>query len=209
MTKKWLLFLIPVIATGTIGVLYSIFEVRILQLLSTWPKDAGPQSILRISLGVVSSLILALSYWILELKTTTSASPHLNPDKELFNKLLTELPPDGEAIYFLEGHDISAPFEASVLDPLDSFNRYWNDAMHEFHNKKLEEKRKELYQKMNAFREKLSVNIFSSNRVGWYTMDFEDYETDRDKLRTRDELNEMARETYAKYQELIRIGRRL
>jgi len=62
---------------------------------------------------------------------------------------------------------------------------------------------------MNAFRDKLSVNIFAAHRDGWLTMDFEDYETDRDKLRTRDELNEMAREVYAIYQDFIRIGRKL
>ncbi len=69
MTKKWLLFLIPLIATGTLGVLYSIFEVRILQLLSTWPQDTLPQNMLRISLGITSLTILVLSYWILELKS--------------------------------------------------------------------------------------------------------------------------------------------
>lgn len=69
MTQKWLLFLIPLIATGTLGVLYSIFEGRILQLLSTWPKNTLPQNILRISLGIASLIILVLSCWILELKS--------------------------------------------------------------------------------------------------------------------------------------------
>lgn len=119
---------------------------------------------------LVAVLGLLASYFGLEI---TEHRKRTNPDMELFRKLLTELPPEGRAIYFLEGHDISAPFESSVLDELDSFNRYWNDAAHEFHNKKLEKKRKELYQKMNDFRAELSVNIFASNRDGWLTMDFE------------------------------------
>jgi len=68
MMKKWFLFLIALIATGTLGVLYSVFEVHILQLLSSWPKNTQPQNILRITLGTSSLLILALAYWISELK---------------------------------------------------------------------------------------------------------------------------------------------
>ena len=66
--KKLLRFLIPLIATGTMAALYLIFEVRILQLLSTWPKETQPQNLLRITLGLASLLIMGLSYWILELK---------------------------------------------------------------------------------------------------------------------------------------------
>jgi hypothetical protein len=69
MTKTLLRFLIPLIATSTIVALYLIFEVRILQLLSTWPKETQPQNILRITLGIASLLVLALSYWVLELKS--------------------------------------------------------------------------------------------------------------------------------------------
>ena len=66
--KKLLRFLIPLIATGTMAALYLFFEVRILQLLSTWPKETQPQNLLRITLGLASLLIIGLSYWILELK---------------------------------------------------------------------------------------------------------------------------------------------
>ncbi len=48
--------------------LYLIFEVRILQLLSTWPKETQPQNLLRITFGLASLLILGLSYWVLDLK---------------------------------------------------------------------------------------------------------------------------------------------
>lgn len=94
MMKNWFLFLIALIATGTLGVLYSIFEVHILQLLSTWPKSTQPQNILRISLGVSSLLILALAYCISELKSqlrkkkteTITKAPSSPPPKSKYKE---------------------------------------------------------------------------------------------------------------------------
>lgn len=68
MLKKALHFLIPVVSLAVLNVLYLIFEDRFLQVLSTWPKSTLPQNILRITLGIASLLVLALSYWVLELK---------------------------------------------------------------------------------------------------------------------------------------------
>lgn len=66
-------FLIPLIGTGTLVAIYLIFEVHILKLLSTWPKETEPQNILRIILGIVSLAVLLLSYWIILLREKNSA----------------------------------------------------------------------------------------------------------------------------------------
>lgn len=73
--KKLFRFLIPLIGTGTLVALYLIFEVRILKLLSTWPKETEPQNILRIILGIVSLAVLLLSYWIMLLREKESTVP--------------------------------------------------------------------------------------------------------------------------------------
>ncbi|MDA8090785.1 MAG: hypothetical protein M0Z61_11300 [Nitrospiraceae bacterium] len=66
--KKLFRFLIPLIASGTLYALYSLFEIRILKSLSTWPKETEPQNILRTIFGGISVLVFLLSYWIIRLK---------------------------------------------------------------------------------------------------------------------------------------------
>lgn len=155
---------------------------------------------------LVTVIILFASYLGLEITDHRKLSNH---DKEVFEKMLAELPPDGRGMNFLKHQDIGASFESNCLDELDNFIHHWNDAMHEFQNKKMEKKRKELYQKMHTFRNKLCLNVFASGQRGWLTMDLEDMEMDLDKLKKRDELNDMATEVYEIYQKLVRIGRKL
>lgn len=155
---------------------------------------------------LVTVIGLIASYLGLEITDHRKISNH---DKEVFEKLLAELPPDGRGMNFLKHQDIGASFESNSLNELDNFIHHWDDAMHEFHNKKMEEKRKELYQKITCFQNKLCLNVFASNQRGCLTMDLEDMKMDRDKLNTRDELNDMATEVYEIYQELVRIGRKL
>jgi len=155
---------------------------------------------------LVSTSGLLATYLGLEITDHRKIS---NPDKELFEKLLAELPPDGPEMNFLRHQDIGAPFRSNELRELNNFIRYWDDAAHEFQNRKLEKKRKELHEKMNIFLRKLSLEVFPSRVSGFITMDIEDMGTNMKKMQTRDELNEMATEVHDKYQDLVRIGRKL
>jgi H+/Cl- antiporter ClcA len=90
--KKLLRFLIPLIATALLAALYLIFEVRILQLLSTWPKETEPQNILRVVFALASLLVLLLSYWVLVLKDKEkSLQSNLNSVENNFISNINEL----------------------------------------------------------------------------------------------------------------------
>lgn len=155
---------------------------------------------------LVTALVLLGTYLGLEISDQKKIS---NPDKELFEKFLVELQPDGPTINFLRHQDIGAPFESNELNELDNFIRHWDDASHEFHNKKLDKKRRELYDKIKIFLSKLSLKVFPSHHEGWLTMDIEDMEMDKKKIQARDELNEMATKVHYIYQDLVRIGRKM
>jgi hypothetical protein len=75
--KILLRFIIPLISTALLGTLYLIFEVRILQLLSTWPKETEPQNILRTVIATASLLVFLLLYWIILLREKIKETPSL------------------------------------------------------------------------------------------------------------------------------------
>lgn len=81
--KKLFRFLIPLIASGTLYALYALFEIRILKLLSTWPKDTEPQNILRAIFGGISVLVFLLSYWITLLREKRNENKSISNINEL------------------------------------------------------------------------------------------------------------------------------
>ncbi len=68
MIKTILKFLIALIAPSTLTVIYIFSENRIVKLLSTDSTGELSKTLLRSGLGVSSIIIIALSYWILDLK---------------------------------------------------------------------------------------------------------------------------------------------
>ena len=131
-----------------------------------------------------------------------------NTDRVLFEKFLTEFPPEGTSVRFLHEQDIGSSFESTRLDQIQHFIYYWHDAAHEFQNVEAEQLRVKLYDKLNAFTHKLYENVTESHRSGWLTMGIKDFDERQYLLKAREDLNEIASDAYALYQELVRLGRR-
>ena len=68
-------------------------------------------------------------------------------DKKLYKKFLNLLPSDG-AILFIRNHDFEASFDRSEIEPLITFQRYWNKAEYKFLDTDLEEKNFLLFKKV-------------------------------------------------------------
>lgn len=128
-------------------------------------------------------------------------------DKALFSKFLEDFPPDGVSVRFLHEQDIGASFESSHLDQIHNFLYYWHDAAHEFQNKDVESSRKELYNTLKDFTNKLYSNVRGTHRTGWLSMGLDDFETRQDILKEREDLNNMTSIAYAQYQDFIRLCR--
>lgn len=133
---------------------------------------------------------------------------HVNNDKILFEKFLSDFPSNGRSALFLKEHDIGAPFNSDDLNEIDAFLSTWNNAEHEFKIKKLEKQRLKLVDSIQKFRADLSFNIFPGSR-GYLTMDLKDYEDREEKLEIRNRLNSLASQGYKNHQELVRLGKKL
>ena len=131
-------------------------------------------------------------------------------DSALFAKFLAEFPSNGRTAAFLVGHDMGAPFAHESITELDDFVYRWNNAEHEFENKKLEEHRRKLWSLANEFRNELAVNTFPvQGASGMLSMDFQDWGTRQSKIDKRDALNKMASQLFQEHQEMIRLCRKL
>ena len=135
--------------------------------------------------------------------------PALKPlgnDKKLFECFLSDFPSNGRSARFLDEHDIGGSFRSDDLNELYNFLNTWNDAEHEFHNKKLEAQRKKLWKAANKFCSELSLKVYAG-REGFLTMDLKDFEDRPEALATRDNLNNLATQVFREHQEFVRIGR--
>ena len=142
--KILLLFLIPVIATAILGVLYFVFEDYILELLSTWPKKTTPKNILRITLGLSSLLILSLSYWIIVLKEKQTRIEQIN--KKLASDPENPLVVDRLSKLLVDFHDLNknskdeitaikqtnnAEIKKAVIQAIDIYQQKVDELLHE------------------------------------------------------------------------------
>lgn len=130
-------------------------------------------------------------------------------DGELFQKFLEQFPSNGPSAQFLSDHDIGVNFHSDVLIQLDDFLRVWWNADHEFRSKKLEKKRKLLYEKANKFRRELSLNIGPAHIPPFLTMGMDDYERRSEVMELREKLNRMATDVFSAHQDLVRLGYKL
>lgn len=129
-------------------------------------------------------------------------------DRKLLNAFTEVLPSDGPSVVFLKEHDIGGEFQSSCLNQLDEFMHCWQNAEHEFNNKKLESQRRVLIDVTAKFRNELAKNV-SGIGNGYLSMGLHDFETRPHALRAKDQLNKMATEVYKSHQELIRLGKSL
>jgi hypothetical protein len=107
--------------------------------------------------------IISLST-LVGLEMSDKKSLKMNPDVDLFNRLLKDLPTEG-SISFISTHDFHNLFDIKELDDLKTFVRHWNDAEHEFLNKKLEKKRRKLLLLIDELYENIGSYIFSDDYV--------------------------------------------
>jgi len=127
-------------------------------------------------------------------------------DKALFLKFKAEFPTNGRCARFLREHDIGAPFHTDTTNELDSFLETWDNAEHEFIDRRLETARKVLLITGRNFRRKLSTAITMDHR-GWFSIGMDDMEMRPEMFKKRDELNRLSSVVYKSHQDLMRAGK--
>jgi|GEM_PF-1637626 len=133
-------------------------------------------------------------------------------DRELFRKLLTDLPSNGRSIVFLRDHDLGGSFNESNLDEIEQFLISWNSVERRFLDEDLEAKRQSLWESLNRFSAKLAMNAYDLRGGPMYSCIPDQYRG-RDwpphveaKI---DELNALGTQCLNQYNEFVILGRRL
>ena len=154
---------------------------------------------------LVTSFLAVLYYLLREQRN--------HPDKALFELFLKELPFEG-TIRFLKEHDFGQSFNIEPIDRLEDFDLGWEDALHEFRNKKLEKSKKELIGFINKFRETLALKVMPLDN-GRYRIWLGCANSNDDSIRREgeeklrleiEELNAMADKIVESHQKLVRLG---
>ena len=128
-------------------------------------------------------------------------------DSNLFEKFLDELPSNSPSIRFLAEHDIGTAYKKDELKDLYDFLYTWDNAEHEFKNRKLENLRKEFITKSYAFLGELAMNVWPvKNNPDFYSMHLSGRQYNKERMERRDELNEKAIELYNIHQNIVRMG---
>jgi hypothetical protein len=107
-------------------------------------------------IGLVASLISFLAFEIKEDLSKPNAS-----DVKLFEEFLVTLPSDGD-IEYIKDYDMAGPIERDRLKQLNRFYYDWDNAEHEFIDRKLEKKRKQLFKSITLFFEAYGKYTFST-----------------------------------------------
>lgn len=84
-------------------------------------------------------------------------------DRELFDEFLDALPSNGNVKFIDEYDFLFGDFHRHNISQIKDFLETWNDAEHEFVNKKLEKKRQELFGRLKKF---LDVLVVATVPVG-------------------------------------------
>jgi hypothetical protein len=130
-----------------------------------------------------------------------------NPDIILFDAFLQVLPSDGN-IDYVKQNDMAGPIDMNQLEQLRRFKYDWNNAEHEFINKKLEKKRKELPELIEAFYTFAGVNTWqvkgNVHRVPTEWQQTQPMRYDQ----VVNQLNSYANQIYTLHQELVRFAKK-
>jgi len=127
-------------------------------------------------------------------------------DKALFLRFKTEFPTNGTSARFLRDHDIGAPFSTNATNELDAFLEGWDNAEHEFIDRKLETARKVLLITGTEFRNRLTTQI-AMDRNGRYSIGMDDMEMRPEMFTKRNELNRLSTSVYKSHQNVMRAGK--
>ena len=127
-------------------------------------------------------------------------------DKILLEQLLELLPTDSAAINLLKYHDIGAPIHHATFTPLDNFSDLWDAPDKIFQVKKLEKLKVIFWNSLNNFLDEYG-KYSSGTGSGYLSIDVRDFEDRPHIIKIHDNLNSLARESYSKYEDLIKTAR--
>jgi len=129
-------------------------------------------------------------------------------DRRLFGKFKKVLPSTGSIAFIDKLNVDGSSFNPANLEDLDNFTTTWNNAEHEFIDKKLEKRRKRLLKLIKEYRLLVGGNTFR-NHNGTQTVppEWEDEQPDRFN-KTVELLHNKAGEVVDAHQQLIRAGRK-
>lgn len=151
------------------------------------------------------ALLAALIGLIIEEKVSTSH----DVDKALFMKFKDTLPSNGTISFVDENNFAGFSFERKRLHDFDNFVYTWNDAEHEFWDKQMESKRKELLGLINTYLNIIATETFTTNTPGWKSVPEEWEEEQPERFeKAVSQLHNLAGEIVAKHQSLIRLARK-
>jgi hypothetical protein len=129
-------------------------------------------------------------------------------DRELFQRLRQDLPSDGSIAFIDTNNFAGFSFDLSRLNDLDTFIHAWDNAEHEFLNKELEQKRKQLMKLVKEYLITIALETFPTHTPGWNTVpdEWEIEQPDRFNA-TVTKLHNLAGQIVNLHQNLFRTAR--
>ena len=130
-------------------------------------------------------------------------------DRDLFNRLRQDLPSNGSIAFIGTNNFAGFSFQLSRLADLDTFVYEWDDAEHEFLNKNLEQKRKELMTLVKEYLSVIAVQTFPTRTPGWNSVP-EEWEIEQPKRFNEvvEKLHNLAGQIVEVHQDLFRTARK-
>lgn len=137
-------------------------------------------------------------------------SEAISHDRALFAEYSALINSDG-VIGFIDQHNMNAhSFKTERLYPLEDFAAKWNVPEREFILAELDALRADLWTKTCAYLDKVNVNVFPANGVGWVSVPPEWEYTQEDRFKeVVDTLHRQAGEIVAAHDLLVRTAKRL
>lgn len=129
-------------------------------------------------------------------------------DRKLFQQFKQVLPSNGNIDFIDKQNMAGFSFDLDRLDHLYDFLHRWNDAEHEFLDKKLEEKRKRLLKLIAEYSHLIGMNTWRTD-LGFQAVpsEWEDEQPDRFREVVTN-LHDKAGEIVAAHQDLVRTARK-
>lgn len=145
---------------------------------------------------------------------TTVSREHTEMDRILFSRIREMLSSNGDTVSFLRDTDLGISFELELLKGLHEFVWSCKSPDFEFMDSELESQRASMSEAAEKFLVAVAQSTFPCQglpRRNEIPPEWRDSDTDTQRRRYQDartSLNELASEVYAKYENLIRAGRR-
>lgn len=130
-----------------------------------------------------------------------------SPDVELLREFMVLLPYDG-VMRTLETHDFGGAIRYNVLAPIREFSVSWNDAAHQFHDKRMANQLNQLRKKVDDFLSDFARYTFSDQQCVFSAIPHEWADTRPEEYQTaRRRLNDLAGDIFRAHQEIVSRGR--